>query len=149
MDTVTDDRVQQFLLPNLQFKYSITPDFNVRAAITYSYARPNFRDVIPYGVQNERTEVTFGNPNIRYPYAMNLDFLVERYWKGRNMISGGIFYKEIDDFIFNYQVFGYEGDPTQSNYSKVQIELHLHLFRRSHRQTLSGQRQHQCGGDRR
>ena len=149
MDTVTDDRVQQFLLPNLQFKYSITPDFNVRAAITYSYARPNFRDVIPYGVQNERTEVTFGNPNIRYHYAMNLDFLVERYWKGRNMISRGIFYKEIDDFIFNYQVFGYEGDPTQSNYSKVQIELHLHLFRRSHRQTLSGQRQHQCGGDRR
>ncbi len=125
LDTVTDQRIQDFLLPNLQFKYTVNRNFNIRAAITYSYARPNFRDVIPYRIQNERTEVRFGNPNIKYPFAMNLDFLAEYYWKGRNMISGGVFYKDIDNFIFNYQVFGYEGDPTLSNYSKVQIELPL------------------------
>ncbi|NEQ48729.1 MAG: TonB-dependent receptor [Leptolyngbya sp. SIO3F4] len=123
MDTVRDERIQEFFLPNFQLRYSINPYFNVRAALTYSYARPNFRDVIPYRVQNERTEVRLGNPDIQYPFATNYDLLVERYWKGRNMISGGVFYKNIDNFIFNYQVFGYEGDPRESNYSKVQIEL--------------------------
>jgi TonB-dependent receptor len=125
LDTITDQRTVEFWLPNLQFKYSINPEFNVRAALTYSYARPNFRDVIPYRVQNERTEVRLGNPNLDYPAAMNLDLLVERYWKGRNIISGGVFYKQIDNFIFNYRIFGYEGDPREANLSKLEIELPL------------------------
>ncbi len=125
LDTVTDDRTVEFWLPNLQFKYQVKPDLNVRAAITTSYARPNFRDVIPYRVQNERTEVRLGNPNLDYPSALNLDFLIEKYWGGRNIISGGIFYKRIDNFIFNYKVFGYEGDPTQANFNRLEIELPL------------------------
>jgi len=125
LDTITDQRTIDFWLPNLQFKYQLDQQTNVRAAITYSYARPNFRDVIPYRVQNERTEVRLGNPNLDYPAAMNLDLLLEHYWKGRNIISGGIFYKDIDNFIFNYKVFGYEGDPTEANFNKLEIELPL------------------------
>jgi len=125
MDTITDNRTVDFWLPNLQFKYRVTPDFNLRAALTYSYARPNFRDVIPYRVQNERTEVRLGNPDLEYPAATNIDLLAEYYWKGRNIISGGLFYKQIDNFIFNYKVFGYEGDPREANLSKVEIELPL------------------------
>ena len=85
--------------------------------------RPNFRDVIPYRLQQERNEVSLGNPNIKYATSTNVDFLAEHYWKGRNMISGGIFYKNIQDFIFNFKIHGYEGDPTESNYSKLQIEV--------------------------
>lgn len=125
MDTITDSRRQAFMLPNLQFKYSPARDFNLRAAITYSYARPNFRDVIPYRVQQERNEVQFGNPAIDYPLAMNIDLLAEKYWLGRNMISGGLFYKDIQDFIFNYRVFGFEGDPREANLSRVQVEIPL------------------------
>lgn len=125
LDTLQDSRTVDFWLPNLQFRYSIRPDLNVRAALTYSYARPNFRDVIPYRVQNERTEVRLGNPDLDYPAATNLDFLVEKYWGGRNILSGGVFYKRIDNFIFNYRVFGYEGDPTEANFNKLEIELPL------------------------
>ena len=125
LDTLNDQRTIDFWLPNLQFRYALTPDFNIRGALTYSYSRPNFRDVVPYRVQNERTEVRLGNPDLAYPAATNLDFLVEKYWGGRNMLSGGIFYKRIDNFIFNYRVFGYEGDPTQANFNKLDIELPL------------------------
>jgi TonB-dependent receptor len=121
--TVTDERQEEFYLPNIQIKYSITPFTNIRAALTYSYVRPNFRDVIPYRLQQERNEVSLGNPNIKYATSTNVDFLAEHYWKGRNMISGGIFYKNIQDFIFNFKIHGYEGDPTESNYSKLQIEV--------------------------
>lgn len=125
MDTLNSKRKVDFWLPNVQLKYQAFENFNVRAALTYSYARPNFRDVIPYRVQNERTEVRFGNPDLDYPAATNLDLLAEYYWKGRNIVSGGVFYKQIDNFIFNYRVFGYEGDPREANLSKVEIELPL------------------------
>jgi TonB-dependent receptor len=123
LDTLTNSRTIEFWLPNIQFRYRVTPDFNVRGALTYSYSRPNFRDVVPYRVQAERNEVRLGNPDLEYPAAMNLDFLVEKYWGGRNIISGGLFYKRIDNFIFNYRVFGYEGDPTQANFNRLDIEL--------------------------
>lgn len=125
LDTVDAQRRQVFFLPNLQFKYTVNEGFNVRAALTQSYARPNFRDVVPYRVVEERNEVQFGNPDLDYPKATNADFLVEKYWGRANMISGGVFYKNIQNFIFNYKIFGFEGDPTQSNFNKVQVELPL------------------------
>ena len=125
MDTIQDQRVIAYLLPNLQFKYRVNDQLNIRAAATYTYARPNFRDVIPYRIQNERDEVRFGNPDLEYPLALNLDLLGEYYWNGRNIVSGGLFYKHIDNFIFNYTIFGYEGDPRKANYNKMEIELPL------------------------
>lgn len=125
MDTISNSRSQAFTLPNLQFKYQLQPDFNIRAALTYSYARPNFRDVIPYRVQAERNEVQFGNPDINYPLATNVDFLAEKYWGAGNMVSGGYFFKRIDDFIFNYRINGFEGDPREANLSRVQVEIPL------------------------
>lgn len=111
-----------YWLPNLQIKYSLNPNTNVRAAATYSYARPNFRDVIP-ARDEDRREVQLGNPFLPFPYAFNLDLLFEHYWKGRNMISGGLFYKNIDDFVFNYKIFGYLQDPTDFNVQKYEMEL--------------------------
>lgn len=131
IDTIDDSRRQAFFLPNFQLKYTPAPGVNYRAAITYSYARPNFRDVIPYRVQSERSEVRFGNPDIDYPLAMNIDLLAEKYWRGRNMISGGLFYKEIQDFIFNYRIFGFEGDPREANLSRVQVQIPLNGQRAS------------------
>lgn len=122
-DTLRDNNTVEFWLPNLQLKYSLSPNTNLRAAATYSYARPNFRDVIPYRVQQERRDIRLGNAFLEYPYAFNLDVLYEHYWKGRNMLSGGVFYKNIDDFVFNYKVFGFEGDPTEANLQKFEIEL--------------------------
>lgn len=125
MDTISDRRTRTFVLPNLQLKYRITPQTNIRGALTYNYVRPNFRDIIPYREENQRQEVQYGNPNLDYPKAMNLDFLVERYWGRASILSAGIFYKEIEDFVFNYKIFGYEGDPALGNFSKVELEIPL------------------------
>jgi TonB-dependent receptor len=47
---------------------------------------------------------------LRYPRSLNLDFLAERYF-AKGLISGGVFYKEIDDFVFFFKRFAHEGDP--------------------------------------
>ncbi len=110
IDTLQDKRTHEFILPQVQLKYSVNEDFNLRAALTYSYSRPNFEDVLPYREEERRAGVKFGNPDLKYPAAMNLDFLAEKYFS-KGILSGGIFYKQIDDFIFFFTRFAHEGDP--------------------------------------
>lgn len=106
---LTDKRTHRFLLPQLQFRYALDAQTNVRAAWTYTYARPNFEDVLPYR-EEDRDEVKYGNPDLQYPVSTNVDFLVERYLK-KSLFSAGFFYKNIDNFIFYYKRFAHEGDP--------------------------------------
>lgn len=117
IDTLIDERSHEFLLPQLQFRYALNENFNIRAAITYTYSRPNFEDVLPYR-EEERKEVKFGNPDLEYPQSTNIDFLIERYFK-KGILSGGLFYKKIDDFIFFFKRFAHEGDP--SDFGLVEI----------------------------
>jgi TonB-dependent receptor len=118
LDTLTDTRTHAFWLPQVQLKYTVNPKVNVRAALTYSYARPNFEDVLPYR-QQDREEVKFGNPDLKYPLSTNVDFLVERLYQ-RSIFSGGLFYKHIKDFVFFYKRFAHEGTDF-SNYGLVEI----------------------------
>lgn len=114
IDTLNNSRVQDFFLPQLQLKYSITPNLNLRAAISYTYARPNYVDVIP-SREEDRNEVSIGNPDLNFPRSTNLDFLIEKYTNG-GIFSGGIFYKQIQDFVFSYKRFGREGAPGSGNF---------------------------------
>lgn len=117
IDTLTDRRSHRFLLPQVQAKFAIRDNFNLRAALTYTYSRPNFDDVLPYREQ-DRDEVKFGNPELRYPRSTNVDFLAERYLR-KGILSAGLFYKRIDDFIFFFKRFAHEGDP--QDYGLVEI----------------------------
>lgn len=110
IDTIDDSRSHNFILPQLQFKYRLTDKTNFRAAITYTYSRPNFDDVLPYRRENDNGDVDFGNPDLKYPLSMNLDLLAETYLKNSGVISGGIFYKKIQNPIFSYVGYAHQGD---------------------------------------
>ncbi len=114
IDTFNNERTIDFWLPQIQLKYSLSPSVNLRAAWSYTYARPNYVDVIP-AREEDRREVTIGNPDLEYPMSMNVDLMIERYF-GRSIFSGGLFYKQIDDFVFNYRRFGREGEPGSGNF---------------------------------
>ncbi|MEL6356286.1 MAG: TonB-dependent receptor, partial [Bacteroidota bacterium] len=114
IDTIENSRAQDFILPQIQLKYALTPNVNLRAAITYTYARPNYVDLIA-ARSEDRNEVSIGNPDLNYPTSTNLDLMIERYFN-RSIFSAGLFYKEIDDFVFSYQRFGREGEPGSGNF---------------------------------
>lgn len=120
IDTLEDVRTHEFVLPQFQVKYTYSPNFNLRGALTFSYARPNFEDVIPYR-EEDRDEVKYGNPDLNFPRSMNIDLLAERYLYGGGLISGGVFYKKIDDFVFYFKRFAHEGEDF-SAYGLVEIE---------------------------
>ena len=114
VDTIQTQRSQDFLLPQLQLRYKLTPKINVRASLTYSYSRPNYVNIIP-SREEDRQEVSIGNPDLNFPRSTNIDLMVERYYN-RSIFSAGLFYKSIDDFVFSYKRFGREGAPGSGNF---------------------------------
>jgi TonB-dependent receptor len=89
------------LLPMAHLRYELTPDTNLRAAVTRSFSRPNFSDVIPFQlILEEDREIERGNPDLKPTTSWNLDLLGEKYFTTVGIVSGGIFYKSMEDHIF-------------------------------------------------
>ncbi|MFA0965050.1 TonB-dependent receptor [Roseivirga sp. BDSF3-8] len=103
---VSGENNYDFFLPQVHAKYALTPNTNLRAAVTWSYARPNFSEIIPSQEANlEDEEATVGNFELEPVSAMNIDLLGERYFGTVGVISGGIFYKRLNDFIYPQTIF--------------------------------------------
>ncbi|RPD41098.1 TonB-dependent receptor [Chitinophaga barathri] len=91
------------VLPGITFKFNATENLVLRLAATTSIARPNYYDLAPYvsSVADDE-ELSAGNPNLKAAYATNFDFMAEQYFKSVGILSGGVFYKNIKDFIYTY-----------------------------------------------
>ncbi len=91
------------VLPGLTFKYNATDNLVLRLAATTSIARPNYYDNAPYlNIVPEDEAISAGNPELKAAYATNFDFMAEQYFKSVGILSGGVFYKNINDFIYTY-----------------------------------------------
>lgn len=99
-----DKRDHPFILPSFQIKYKFSETLNIRGAITTSFSRPKFEDVLPIYVESDKDKIKMGNPDLNYPFAVNADLLVEKYLKGNGILAGGIYYKRIDNPIFLYRI---------------------------------------------
>ncbi len=90
-----------FLLPQVHVRYKLANNANLRAAVTRSYARPNFSDIVPAQEINLfEGEGTIGNTSLKPVSATNFDLLGEKYFGTVGLLSGGFFYKKLDDFIY-------------------------------------------------
>ncbi len=87
--------------PSLNLKYSLDSRTNFRAAITRSLSRPSYYDLVPWEeVEVRRKRIKKGNSDLNQATSMNLDFLFEHYLKSVGLVAGGVFYKEIDNYIY-------------------------------------------------
>jgi TonB-dependent receptor len=91
-----------YFLPMFHLRYELGPDSNLRAAVTRSYARPNFVSFIPTTTINqEDNEIERGNPDLLPTTSWNIDFLGEHYFSSTvGIVSGGIFYKNLNNYIY-------------------------------------------------
>ena len=89
------------VLPGVHLKYDATDKTVLRFAWTNTLARPNYVDLIPYR-QIEDDEISIGNPDLNPTTSMNFDFMAEHYFSSVGILSGGVFYKDINDFIYTY-----------------------------------------------
>jgi len=90
------------ILPGSTLRYQLDGRTNLRGAVTRSLARPNYRDLVPYRLVNrEDEEIELGNPELEVTTATNVDLLFERYFQSIGVLSGGVFYKQLSDYIYS------------------------------------------------
>lgn len=117
--TVPGSQTYTDVFPSAQLRVAVDPVTDVRFAVTRGIARPNYSDLAPslVGQVDKAQQANFGNlragnPNLRPQRAWNFDLLAERFLPIGGVISGGVFYKSITDFIYTRD-FIYTGPVTE------------------------------------
>src|SRR5262249_37178356 len=78
------------VLPSLQYRFAFDKNTNVRAVYGMGIARPNFGDLPPYIVeQDRRKSISVGNPDLKPTHANNVDLLFERFFEPVGIVQVG------------------------------------------------------------
>jgi TonB-dependent receptor len=96
------------VLPGLHLKYNIQPRTVLRFAYTNTLARPNYFDLVPFREIADGEELTIGNPELEPTTSTNLDLMAEHYFGTVGILSGGVFFKDINDFIVTERATNFE-----------------------------------------
>ncbi|PKD42459.1 TonB-dependent receptor [Rhodohalobacter barkolensis] len=99
--SVSDKNSFGFLLPMAHLTYRASDNLNVRLAWTNTFSKPKYFDLAPYRIiARQDQEIELGNPDLDPARSTNLDFMGEYYFSNVGILSAGVFYKRINDFIF-------------------------------------------------
>lgn len=108
------------VFPSAILTFRVTPRSNLRLAWTNTIARPNYYDIVPYRIVNQADgELEVGNPELEPTTSMNFDVMYERFFPSVGILSGGVFYKDIDDFIFGYTLDDAVDPVTGTTFSEI------------------------------
>ena len=95
------------VFPSVQFKYSFTKQFQMRATYSTGIARPGFqqisaaRSITVGGATNgDAIAVTQGNPGLKPTTGNSFDLTAEYYGPHESTFSAGLFYKTFKNYIF-------------------------------------------------
>ena len=96
-------------LPSLLAKWNVNDDFKVRGSFTQTLSRPKYSALVPsVNIKRSDNEITIGNPELKPTVSYNFDLSADYYFRSIGLISAGIFYKKIDDFIVDQVSTNYE-----------------------------------------
>lgn len=88
------------ILPSANLTYSPNARTNVRAAVSRTVARPEFREIAPFTFFDfEQIASTAGTPNLKRSSIINADLRYEWYPQAGELVSVGAFYKDFKDPI--------------------------------------------------
>jgi len=101
---VADNDYLKFF-PSAHLRYELDNGVILRSAYSTGLNRPNFADLAPYFIVEERSSggggsISIGNSELKATYAHNLDVLAEYYLEPLGHLAAGVFYKKLNDPIF-------------------------------------------------
>lgn len=100
---VTGGKTDDLLMPNFHAVYKLDDRTQLRGAVTRTYARARVFDQVPYRlILEEDREIEEGNPEIEMTDVWNLDLMFERYLGDAGLFSAGVFYKDMNDYIYTF-----------------------------------------------
>ncbi len=127
------------LMPSILLKYDASENTKIKAAWTNTMARPKYFYLVPYQiVNNDDEEIEMGNSDLEATKSMNLDLMVEHYFKSIGIVSAGVYYKRISDYIAKQN---YEQDregTTWDYYQPINVgDVDLYGFEASFQRQLT------------
>ncbi|MDR9387426.1 MAG: TonB-dependent receptor [Balneolaceae bacterium] len=108
------------VMPGLHARFAVDANTIIRAAWTNTIARPNYYDLVPYRAVEleDEGELAEGNPTLEPTTSMNFDIMAERYFSNVGLVSGGVFYKTLQDFIYVFENRDYLDPVTGTVFGK-------------------------------
>ena len=94
------------LLPSMNIRYNFADNLIGRVSAHRAVVRPRVEDVA-FRVAIEDNEAELGNPDLDPFRAWNVDASLSWYPTDLSVVSAGMFYKKIEDFIFVQQIDDY------------------------------------------
>lgn len=89
-------------LPSLNVKLNVTPEFILRLAASKVLTRPTLSDLSPrQSIQTNPGNETIrrGNPDLEPFRAKQVELGAEWYFTSNSLLSGAVFYKDIESFV--------------------------------------------------
>lgn len=120
--TPTGESTKHYLnvLPAFLVRYNANDNFKLRASFTNTLSRPKYANLVPNVIIDDE-DIAFGNPNLEPTISYNLDLSAEYYFESIGLVSAGIFYKKINDFIVDYRQDDYLYNGTE--YSEMSMPI--------------------------
>lgn len=104
---VSSSRNYLNVLPSVNYRYDFSDRLVFRASATRSLARPRLEDAAyRRSVDRSAELVEEGNPDLKPYQSTNLDASLAYYMPHLGLLSAGVFYKDITDFVFTQFVGG-------------------------------------------
>jgi iron complex outermembrane receptor protein len=112
---LTAEREYSDVLPSFNFVAELTPDLFLRTAAAKVMTRPALGQVTPGGsvALTGNLGVAIGNPDLNPTRAKTYDLALEWYFQEGALLSGALFYKDIETFV---QTFSVQMPFNQSGY---------------------------------
>lgn len=94
------------VFPNATLRYAFNDRLVGRVSLTRGIARPQYRDNVPrISESGDRTagviiDLEAGNPELKPTLSNNLDAGLEYYYEPLGLLSVGIFYKDLENYVF-------------------------------------------------
>ncbi|WP_397363784.1 TonB-dependent receptor domain-containing protein [Olleya sp. R77988] len=90
---------ETFILPSLNIKYALTEDQNLRFSASKTVSTPEFKEIAPFVYEDVSTRIG-GNPDVLgYSDILNIDLKYEWFFSKSEIVSIGVFTKQIDNPI--------------------------------------------------
>jgi len=93
-------------LPSANLRYDFSENLVGRASVYRSVVRPRVEEVA-FRVAIEDGEAELGNPELDPFLSWNYDASIAWYPTDLSVVSAGVFYKDIDDYIFIQEIEGF------------------------------------------
>ena len=128
------------LFPSAHLRYEVTKAFVLRAGASTSIVRPQFAAASgSQSVNDTARTVSGGNPNIKPTLSYDYDAAAEYYLPSLGIVSAGVFYKDIKDYLFkrSYILVGGPYDGYRFSGSENIAQSHVAGLELSYNQQFS------------